>query len=99
MDKKEMTVEERLTALEELFLQQKKIFTLDEASAYTHISKSRLYKLTSEKMIPHYKPTGRFLYFEKDELDQWIKNHRVSTVDEMEEAAQSYCVRQPIATV
>jgi len=90
--------EERIDALEGLFLCQKEIFNFDEAAAYLSMSKSTLYKLTSKKEIPHYKPS-RFVFFEKAELDKWIRDHRVMTVDEVYAAAQDYCVRQPMPTV
>ena len=63
--------EQRIEALENVFLCQKDIFNLDEAATYLSMSKSTLYKLTSKKEIPHYKP-NRFIFFERSELDKWI---------------------------
>lgn len=74
----QMTIEERLTALEAIFLNQKEILTFKEACAYTGISRSTMYKLTAAKKIPHYKTTA--LYFERAELDSWIRQHRVNVV-------------------
>lgn len=90
--------EERIDALEGIFLCQKEIFNFEEAASYLNMSRSTLYKLTSSKSIPHYKP-NRFVFFEKAELDKWIRDHRVMTVDEMDAAVQSYCTKQPLATV
>ena len=89
--------EERIGALEGVFLCQKEIFNFDEAAAYLSMSKSTLYKLTAKKEIPHFKP-NRFVFFEKAELDQWIRDHRVMTIDEIDAAVQGYCVRKPMAT-
>ncbi|MBO5616644.1 MAG: helix-turn-helix domain-containing protein [Prevotella sp.] len=75
MDKSSMTVEERLTALESIFLNQKEILNFSEACIYTGISRSTMYKLTASKKIPHYKTVG--LHFERAELDNWIRQHRV----------------------
>jgi excisionase family DNA binding protein len=72
------TIEERLTALEAIFLNQKEILTFKEACVYTGISRSTLYKMTAAKKIPHYKTTA--LYFERAELDSWIRQHRVNAV-------------------
>ena len=72
------TIEERLTALEAIFLNQKEILTFKEACVYTGISRSTMYKMTAAKKIPHYKTTG--LYFERTDLDNWIRQHRVNTV-------------------
>ena len=90
--------EDRIDALEDIFLCQKEIFNFDEAAKYLNMSRSTLYKLTSSKGIPHYKP-NRFVFFEKAELDKWIRDHRVMTVDEVYAAAQDYCVGQPMPTV
>lgn len=75
-----------------LCLVQKEILTFDEASRYTGLSKSWLYKLTSTKQIPHYKPSGKLCYFERVELERWIKQNRVSTTEEIETQAQAYCL-------
>ncbi len=39
---------------------------------YIGVSESMLYKLTSSKEIPHYKPRGKMVYFAKEELDEWL---------------------------
>ena len=54
----------------------KEILTLDDAANYMQVSKSYIYKLTSCKQIPHYKPSGKLIYFKKKELDQWILENR-----------------------
>lgn len=51
-----------------------------EACVYLGISESLLYKLTSSKEIPHYKPRGKMLYFDKTELDAWLKQNNVPTL-------------------
>ncbi len=71
------TIEERLAALEAIFLNQKEILTFKEACVYTGISRSTLYKMTASRKIPHYKTTA--LYFERAELDIWIRQHRVNS--------------------
>ena len=79
MDKKTtLTIEERMTALEAIFLNQKEILTFKEACIYTGISHSTMYKMTAAKKIPHYKTTA--LYFERKELDSWIRQHRVKAI-------------------
>ena len=79
MDKNvKQTIEERLAALEAIFLKQKEILTFKEACVYTGISRSTLYKMTASRKIPHYKTTA--LYFERAELDSWIRQHRVNSI-------------------
>lgn len=71
----------------------KEVLTFDEAAKYLGMSKSYLYKLTSTKRIPHYKPTGKMNYFNRIELDQWLQANRVSTEVELSQKAQSYCMK------
>ncbi|AXG73514.1 DNA-binding protein [Flavobacterium arcticum] len=65
-----------------LNIQQKEILTIEDASQYLGLSTSRLYKMTSNKEIPHYKPGGKKIYLKRLEIDQWITNSRVSTDDD-----------------
>ncbi len=96
--KLQIMIEERVTALEMAVkmagLAQKEVLTFEEATVYTGLSKSWLYKLTSTKQIPHYKPCGKLCYFDRVELDAWIKQNRVSTTEEIEMQAQAYCSRK-----
>lgn len=44
----------------------------NQAAQYLGFSHSYLYKLTSRKIIPCHRPTGKMLFFSKVELDEWI---------------------------
>lgn len=52
--------------------QDEKPLSFKEASAYLGFAPSYLYKLTSRKVIPHYKPSGKMLFFSKADLDDWV---------------------------
>ncbi|WP_291073028.1 helix-turn-helix domain-containing protein [Empedobacter sp. UBA5987] len=43
-----------------------------EAIDYLKVSKSTLYKLTSNREIEFYKPNGGKIYFKLEDLDSWI---------------------------
>lgn len=73
-------------------MESKKVLTFEEAAQYTGISKSTLYKMTSQKIVPHYKPTGKLIFFEKDELDQFLLSVRIKPQSEIEEAASTFVV-------
>jgi excisionase family DNA binding protein len=49
----------------------KDILSLEEASEYLSLSKSDLYKKTSQKTLKHYKP-GKHIFFKKADLDSFI---------------------------
>ena len=50
----------------------KQIMGISDACRYLDLSKSTIYKLTSQGAIPHRKP-GKRLYFIKTELDAWVE--------------------------
>lgn len=62
---------------------QKEILTFEEACIYLGRSKSFLYKLTSMRLIPHYVPNGKVIYFKRLELDEWILRNRRKTRNEI----------------
>jgi excisionase family DNA binding protein len=70
----------KLTTIEDLLkklisfsnTETSKPITFKEACAYLGYAPSYLYKLTYKKLIPHYKPTGKMIFFSKCELDEWI---------------------------
>lgn len=89
-------IEERIKALEKIFLCQKEIFNLDEAAMFIGVSKSNLYKMTAYRKIPHYKPAGRYIYFERAELDNWIREGAVKTEEQLNDQANAYTMTNPL---
>lgn len=67
----------------------KDVLTSDEAAAYLGVSKSCLYKMTMGRKIPYYKSEGgKLCYFDRLELIEWMKGHRVATDNELTAQAQ-----------
>jgi excisionase family DNA binding protein len=64
-------------------INDKNILTVEGLMDYTGFSRKQIYKLTSTRRIPHYKPSGRKLFFKKDEIDEWITRGRVDPFDEL----------------
>lgn len=73
-------------------LAAKNVLTIDDVSLLTGISKSALYKMTSKKQIPHYKPNSKLLFFDRKEIEDWEKQNRVYTQQETEQKAIAYTV-------
>ncbi len=88
-----MPQEEILKKLEAIernsLLAAKNVLNFDEASIITGFSKGHLYRLTSERQIPYYKK-GKYIYFDRSELEGWMKENRVQTKQEAEAAALAY---------
>jgi len=66
----------RLKAIEEGLRLQKKVFNTTDLHKYTGLSKSTIYKLTSTGKIPCNSPTGKILFFDKDEIDTWLLSNK-----------------------
>lgn len=80
-------LEHRISKIENSLFIVKTILSFDEASLFLNLSKSYLYKLTSSGSIPHYKPQGKMLYFEKSELENWLRQNPVKTNQQIKEEA------------
>ncbi len=74
-------------------MNDKDIISFNEALELTGYSRGYLYRLISRRSIPHYKPNGGRVYFDRDELVAWLKRNRVATAEELEAQAQSYCMK------
>lgn len=73
-------------------LAAKNVLTLEDVALLTGLSKSHLYKLTCTHQIPFYRPNGKQIYFDRGEVENWMKQNRVSTQQEIEQRAASYVV-------
>ena len=83
-------LDERLSRIEKLLLGTKKVLTFDELVGYTGLSRSYLYKLTASAIIPHSKPNGKVLFFEKEKIDKWLLDNEIKSQQELEEEANLY---------
>lgn len=88
-----VSLDERLDRLERLLISNKKVLTFDEASDYTGISKSYLYKLTASAKVPHSK-LRKLIFFDRVELDQWLLQNRIKTQQELADEANYYTLKK-----
>ena len=65
------------------------ILTLSETAKLLGLSTSYLYKMTHRRLIPYYKPLGKKCYFDRNEVEEWVKSRRISTDAELEAQAIS----------
>lgn len=81
-------------------LLENKPLSFPEACRYLNLSASYLYKLTHRKAIPYYKPTGKRVFFDRSQLDAFLRQGPVSTVSDRLEAIDSARKgRKPVAAV
>src|SRR5690554_2616037 len=86
-------IKRELKKLEQLMTRQhqsqKPILTVGECAELLGISVSYIYRLTSEKRIPHYKPHGKRIYFRRDEVIDWALSHRITPDSEITDSIRS----------
>lgn len=83
MDKILTKIEDLEILLTKQIILRKEILTLDELALYLLLSKSCIYKMTSNKEIPYYIPGGKKIYFKRSEIDNWIIESRVTPINEI----------------
>jgi len=76
--------------LQEQNILKKEVLNLNETCKYLNMSASHLYKLTSQKQIPHFCPQGKKLYFKRTDLDKWLLRNRKDSIDDIETMAANY---------
>lgn len=92
----------KLEAIESILLKLQKsessfaiseVLDINKAAEHLHLSKSAIYKMTSQREIPHFK-RGKRLYFKLTELDEWLTHHKIVSQDEIERQATEYLTRK-----
>lgn len=73
-------------------LKSKPFLSSEEAAKYLNLSRSYLFKLTSGRKLPHYKPNGKRIYFKRTDLDEWALKNRQSPIGEIEMDANNYII-------
>ena len=77
-----LEIEERIyEVLDEIRLNasihQKEMLSVSEVSHLTGYSEDYVRKLVQNRVIPHYKPNAKRIFFDKGEVLQWLKNSKV----------------------
>ena len=66
---------------------EKEVINVIELSDYIRLSKSTIWKKTSNRTIPHFK-VGKMLYFNIKEINSWLQSNRVETEEALKEEAR-----------
>ena len=97
-------INERLNVIEKLLIdiyskpvnsnaiKQNDIMTIKELAGYIDISLSCIYKMTCNREIPCFK-RGKRLYFKREEINEWVCKNRKKTMEEIEEEATAYILK------
>lgn len=80
---------EKVDRVEALLHSHKRVLNLTEFANYAGLSKSYVYKLTSQGKVPFYKPNGKHI-FDREEVETWLLQNRNTTQAEIEAEAATY---------
>ena len=90
-------LQKRMDAVEDILDNTKEVLSVEEAARFMDIARSSLYKMTSDRSIPFYRPNGKMIYFEKADILEWIRKNRVMPVmynEDKEQKPESYSGEQ-----
>ena len=62
----------------------KRMLNTEEAASFLGMTIDGLRGLTSKKLIPFYKPNGKNIYFDVDELVSWQKKNHFEPICDLE---------------
>lgn len=84
-----LEIEERIfEVLDEMRLDaaihQKQMLGVAEVARLTGYSEDYLRRLVQNRVIPHYKPHSKKIFFDKNEVIQWLKNSRIEAKEQMD---------------
>lgn len=67
----------------------KTFLNITDLATYTGLSKSYLYKLSHLGKLPAYKPLGKCLFFDIEQINDWIRQNPIKNADELETEANT----------
>ncbi|MBB1149692.1 MULTISPECIES: helix-turn-helix transcriptional regulator [Myroides] len=71
-------------------IQQKEMLNVQELSEYIGMSTSSIYKLVYNNKIPNYKPNGKILYFDREEINTWLRQNKSQSISQIQQQALDY---------
>jgi len=78
-----------------LLLANKQTLTIEEFSKYSGLSKSAIYKLTSQRKIAFSCPNGKVIFISRQDADAYLQQNRVPSINEINAAANNYVALNP----
>jgi excisionase family DNA binding protein len=70
-------IHQELLQIKTLLLAHKKLLDMDEFCLYAGISKSYAYHLTSAGKIKFYKPAGKLIYFDIEDINEFLMQNPI----------------------
>jgi excisionase family DNA binding protein len=74
----------RLKNIEKMtVLAAKRMLSVKDVSLLTGFAESYVRKLVEESRLPHYRPTGKMIFFDREEIDSFLRTNRVPSTSEL----------------
>ena len=86
MEKRVASLERRLSACPEA---GRRMLTTEEAARFLGMTVDGLRGLTHKKLISYYKPNGKNMYFDVNELASWQKRNHFEPVAPLEDSREN----------
>ncbi len=67
-----------------------RVLTVEQGCAYLGYAKSYVYKLTSAGILPHSKPNGKSIFFDREKFEAWMLRNPRSSFEEKQIQAANY---------
>lgn len=82
---------EKLERIEAILSKTAKTFlTVDDLIDYTGFKRSYIYKLVHLNEIPYSKPQGKLLFFDRIEIDEWLRQNKSKSKSQISNNAIDY---------
>jgi len=92
---RDLLIQQNLLLKKQILL-RKRVLTFEEGCDFLGIASSYGYKLSSQKILPTYCPTGKRIWFLKSELENWCLQNRQATEAELEQQSINYLTKKPL---
>ena len=80
----EAEVELKLKQIEQVaVLAAKEVLSVKDVSLLTGMKESYIRKLVEQSKLPHYRPMGKKIYFEKSDIYSFLRTNRIPSAQEL----------------
>ncbi len=73
-------------------LAAKNVLGVEDVALLLGVSKSKIYELVQAREMPYYKPRGKQLYFDRAEVEAWMKRNKVESQEDGMQRAAAYLI-------
>lgn len=85
---------QELREIKQLLALNKKIWTMEDFCAFTGFSRDYAYQLTGSGKVKCYRPLGKMIFFEPDEVIEFLKQNPSMSAKELKAKTDKYLLNQ-----